>query len=80
MRAIKSFSAALVVIGLGFNFLDAYFSGNLSFSPSSSSSSNKISVLNRLGKGADAPFYQRLGSILAAIGAAVFVFAYLRKR
>ena len=72
---------AVLAVGIGLNFLDAYFSGNLSFSPDASDQNNKVSTLNRFQR-APGEAGMTLGTILAAVGGVILVFAWLigRKR
>jgi len=72
---------AILAIGAGLNFLDAYFSGNLSFSPDASDQNNKLSLLNRFQRPAGTVGLS-LGTILAAVGATMLVITWLigRKR
>lgn len=72
---------AILASGLGLNFLDAYFSGNLPFSPAQSDQNNKVSSINRIGRAAGAPGMS-LGTMLSLVGGGILVIAWLvgRKR
>ena len=69
----------LLAVGIGVNFLDAYFSGNLSFSPDASDQNNKLSVLNRFGQPISASKLL-LGTVLAVIGGVMLVGSWLSRR
>lgn len=69
----------LLAIGLGLNILDAYFSGNLPFSPANSDGNNKVSVINRIGKPINGAGIL-LGTLLALSGAGVMVFSWVSSR
>lgn len=58
----------LIAVGLTLNFLDAYYSGNLPFSPATSDQNNSVSKLNRLGQPVSSTKIL-LGSLLAVTGA-----------
>jgi hypothetical protein len=79
MKSRYGLAVALAAIGGGLNFLDAYFSGNLSFSPSASDQNNKVSVFNRLGTPIGTSKVT-VGTALAVIGAALLVMTFLGKR
>ena len=72
---------AILAAGIGINFLDAYFSGNLSFSPDASDQNNKVSLLNRFMRPAGGTGVS-LGTMLAVVGGSILVIAWLigRKR
>jgi hypothetical protein len=79
MKATYGMAVAILAIGGGLNFLDAYFSGNLSFSPDASDQNNKVSVFNRLGAPVGVSKIT-VGTALALIGAGLLVMTWLRKR
>jgi len=79
MKATYGMAVAILAIDGGLNFLDAYFSGNLSFSPAASDQNNKVSVFNRLGASVGASKIT-VGTALALIGAGLLVMTWLRKR
>lgn len=74
--ARKVTGVALLAFGVGFNILDAYFSGNMSFSPATSDQQNNLSTLNRLGGPPDSAG-MRLGTILAGLGLAILAVAWI---
>lgn len=57
---IATIGIGLIGAGLILNFLDAYYSGNLPFSPSTSDQNNSVSKLNRIG--------QAVGSVKITLG------------
>lgn len=67
---------AILAVGAGLNFLDAYFSGNLSFSPEASDQNNKVSLINRFQRPAGATGLN-LGTILAIVGGGILVVSWL---
>jgi hypothetical protein len=73
-RSIVGFS--ILSIGVGVNILDAYFSGNLPFSPQQSDQNNKLSVLNRMGRDMGAPGMS-LGTMLALVGGLILVTSWI---
>lgn len=68
---------SLIAVGVGVNVLDAYFSGNLPFSPAASDGNNKVSALNKV---TDKYTHLTLGTVLALIGASFLVLGWIRKR
>lgn len=65
---IATIGIGLIGAGLILNFLDAYYSGNLPFSPSTSDQNNSVSKLNRVGQTAGSVRIT-LGTIAALAGA-----------
>jgi hypothetical protein len=63
----KVISLALIGSGVGMNLLDAYFSGNLPFSPASSTTMNPVTQANNF-------LPVATGTILAVAGIALFIF------
>jgi len=75
MRNHFMLGTAMLAAGLGLNILDAYFSGNLPFSPENSDGNNKVSVLNRIGKPQGSGIL--IGTIFALSGAGILVFSWV---
>lgn len=65
----------LISIGVGLNLLDAYFSGNLPFSPDESDKENAVSKVNAFG--GTLGISLALGTILALIGGFVLILSWV---